>query len=95
MTVWCEMYAVRNSLMSLITSYFIRLHMALFGLQSWILDETKIFFYCKPVWKSIKLGITIFKMFNWGGIWLDIWSKITFCGSAYTIYLIAGIFLLF
>ena len=28
------------------------------------------------------MGITIFKMFIWGGMSSVIWSEITFCGSA-------------
>ena len=32
--------------------------------------------------KCIRMGITIFKFFIWGGISLDIRSEITFYGSA-------------
>ena len=34
--------------------------------------------------KCIKMGISIFKIFIWGGISSDIRSEITFYGSAYT-----------
>ena len=32
--------------------------------------------------KCIRMGITIFKMFIWGGVSSVIWSEITFYGSA-------------
>ena len=40
------------------------------------------FFNGKKAQKCIRMGITIFKMFIWGGLWSDIGSEITIYGSA-------------
>ena len=49
------------------------------------IGATKYIFtvFLKENVNSIRMGITIFKIFIWGGISSDILSEITFYGSAY------------
>ena len=63
-------YTVGNSLTSLITSHFVGLRAALCSLRHSNLSSN-----CQ-VQKCIRMGITIFKIFLWGGISSNIRSEI-------------------
>ena len=49
--------------------------------------RNKVHFHCLfegKCYECIRMGITVFKIFIWGGISSDIRSRITFYGCAYT-----------